>query len=148
MSQHHAGNQIEGGAILGGGFAPLNSVPTNEFDIHIPNTHVLTSNQRQNHFVKATHTKYIRTMAFATATNWGFTPMYIAHAVVYISFQDERRRDVANYYPTVKACIDGFVDADLITDDDHTKLIGPDMRLGGKSPKNTTTLHFEFREVA
>jgi hypothetical protein len=67
---------------------------------------------------------------------------------VFISFQDERRRDVANYYPTVKAAIDGFVDAGIITDDDHTHFIGPDMRLGGKSPKHTTTFHFEFREVA
>lgn len=146
MSQP-AGAKIVGGEPRGWN-APHNSVPTNEFDLHIQNSHVITSNQRQNHFVKATHTKHIRTLARATATNWGFTPMYIAHAVVYVSFQDERRRDLHNYFPTIKACIDGFVDADLITDDDHTKLIGPDVRVGGKSQKGFTTLHFEFREVA
>ena len=143
-----AGAKIEGGAILGGGFAPLNSVPTNEFDLHIPNRHVLSINQRQNTFEKAAHTKHIRTLAFAIAKNWGFTPMYIAHCTCYISFQDVRRRDLHNYVPTLKAAIDGFVDAGVITDDDHTKLIGPDMRMGDKSPKGYTTLQFEFREVA
>lgn len=128
--------------------APHNSEPTNEFDIHIQNKKVLNSNDRLSPFVKASHTKHIRTLAFATAQNAGFVPMYIAHCTVYISFQDERRRDVGNLYPTIKAAIDGFVDAGIITDDDHTHLIGPDMRLGGKSPKHTTTFHFEFREVA
>lgn len=147
MSQSQLGAKIVGGEPRGWN-APHNSAPTNEFDIHIPNNHVLNSNQRLNTFVKATHTKYIRKVSHATATNWGFEPMYIAHVVVYISFQDERRRDIGNLYPSCKAAIDGFVDAGVITDDDHTKLIGPDMRLGGKSQKGFTTFHFELREVA
>ena len=137
-----------GGAILGGGFTPHNTAPTNEFDLHVQNRHVLNSNDRLNAFVKAGHTKHIRTLAFATAQNKGVTPMYITHSIVFVSFQDERRRDLHNYFPTIKACIDSFVDANLLTDDDSTRLIGPDVRAGGKSPKNTTTFHFEFREVA
>lgn len=41
------------------------------------------------------------------------------------------RYDPGNLYPTAKACIDGIVDAGLLTDDDHTRVIGPDMRHGG-----------------
>ena len=32
------------------------------------------------------------------------------------------RQDIANCYPSVKACIDGFVDARMILDDDDTHL--------------------------
>ncbi|WP_037649796.1 hypothetical protein [Streptomyces flavidovirens] len=42
------------------------------------------------------------------------------------------RRDPANWYPSFKACVDGLVDAGLLDDDDHTRLLGPDMRLGHK----------------
>ncbi|MGW1158456.1 hypothetical protein ACWD5Q_06685 [Streptomyces sp. NPDC002513] len=41
-----------------------------------------------------------------------------------------RRRDPANWYGSFKAAVDGLVDAGLLEDDDHTRLLGPDMRLG------------------
>ncbi|WP_432184887.1 hypothetical protein [Streptomyces tendae] len=41
-----------------------------------------------------------------------------------------RRRDPANWYGSFKAAVDGIVDAGLLEDDDHTRLLGPDMRLG------------------
>jgi len=44
------------------------------------------------------------------------------------------RRDPANWYPSFKAAVDGLVDAGLLDDDDHTRLCGPDMRLGVKVP--------------
>ena len=42
------------------------------------------------------------------------------------------RRDPANWYPSFKAAVDGIVDAGLLEDDDHTRVVGPDMRLGEK----------------
>lgn len=42
------------------------------------------------------------------------------------------RRDPANWYPSFKAAVDGLVDAGLLDDDDHTRVAGPDMRLGAK----------------
>lgn len=41
-----------------------------------------------------------------------------------------RRRDPANWYGSFKAAVDGLVDAGLFEDDDHTRVVGPDMRLG------------------
>lgn len=41
-----------------------------------------------------------------------------------------RRRDPANWYPSFKAAVDGLVDAGVLEDDDHTRVVGPDMRLG------------------
>lgn len=43
-------------------------------------------------------------------------------------FGDARRRDVHNYLPTVKACVDGFTDAEIWEDDRDGILIGPDLR--------------------
>lgn len=35
-----------------------------------------------------------------------------------LAFPDNRRRDAANYYPSIKAAIDGLVLAGVLTDDD------------------------------
>lgn len=42
------------------------------------------------------------------------------------------RWDPNNVWPTIKALIDGTVDAGLLVDDDWTHVIGPDMRRGAK----------------
>lgn len=47
-----------------------------------------------------------------------------------LSFPDKRRRDAHNYYPTLKAIVDGLVDHGLIPDDSAQYLIGPDIRVG------------------
>jgi hypothetical protein len=44
------------------------------------------------------------------------------------------RYDPNNLWPTVKAVVDGLVDAGFLVDDDHAHVIGPDMRHGGKGP--------------
>lgn len=50
-----------------------------------------------------------------------------------LHFTQTRRRDAANWHPTVKACIDGLVDYGLIDDDDSTHLQGPFLYMGGPS---------------
>lgn len=51
-----------------------------------------------------------------------------------LSFADKRRRDPHNYYPTLKAIIDGLVDYGLIPDDSDEYLIGPDIRMVQAAP--------------
>ncbi|WIC88848.1 RusA-like resolvase [Streptomyces phage OnionKnight] len=53
-----------------------------------------------------------------------------AHVLGVIHPGTHRRADPANLYPSFKAAVDGIVDAGLLEDDDHTRLLGPDMRLG------------------
>lgn len=65
-------------------------------------------------------------------------------------FGDGRRRDVHNYLPTVKACIDGFTDANLWEDDRDGILIGPDLRrfdADGKKPGVAQGVAFFVWEV-
>lgn len=52
------------------------------------------------------------------------------HLLTTLHFPDRRRRDPHNYYPTLKALVDGLVDYGLVPDDSHQYLIGPDVRLG------------------
>jgi len=63
------------------------------------------------------------------------------HVLAVLLFPDRRRRAPANWYPTVKACIDGLTDhvvkvnpnyavkvSGWLADDDASHLDGPDMR--------------------
>lgn len=51
-----------------------------------------------------------------------------AYVMALVSFGSPRRRDAHNVMPTIKACIDGLVDAHVIPDDSDKYLIGPDIR--------------------
>ncbi|MGH3099292.1 MAG: hypothetical protein ACRDMV_25205 [Streptosporangiales bacterium] len=64
-----------------------------------------------------------------------------AHIVAVYQPPDRRRRDPANLYPAVKACVDGLVDAHVIPDDDAAHLDGPDMRLAHITRGGRLTLH-------
>lgn len=54
-----------------------------------------------------------------------------------------RRADPANWYPSFKAAVDGLVDAGVLEDDDHTRVIGPDMRIGPVVPRGQLVLHIQ-----
>lgn len=54
-----------------------------------------------------------------------------------------RSFDPANYYPTFKAAVDGLVEAGVLVDDDWTRVVGPDMRRGGKSRPSMMRLLIE-----
>lgn len=44
--------------------------------------------------------------------------------------RNARRRDASNWAPTAKALVDGLVDGQVFPDDDSTRVIGPDLRMG------------------
>jgi hypothetical protein len=54
-----------------------------------------------------------------------------------------RRLDPANLYPSFKAAIDGLVDAGVLEDDDHTRVVGPDMRIGPVVKGGQIVLHIQ-----
>ena len=67
-----------------------------------------------------------------------------AHILAELHFTDRRRRDPHNYFPTVKACVDGLVDYGLLPDDSSQFLVGPDIRLG--TPASRGLLVLTIRE--
>lgn len=58
-----------------------------------------------------------------------------ARIVVRFVKDDNRSYDPGNLYPIAKPIVDGLVDARILEDDDHTRLIGPDPRHGGNDTK-------------
>lgn len=80
---------------------------------------------RRRHVVKAW-----REAAYWKAVQAGIPRLPRAYILAELCFNDRRHRDPANYYPTVKAAVDGLVDAGVLPDDSQDYLVGPDMRLG------------------
>lgn len=94
----------------------------------------LTANQRL-HFrrvAEATRNWRLRTALLARGVARDHGPLSRAHVTYYVSHGDahNRRRDAGNWYPTVKAALDGCRDSGLISDDDDRHVVGPDPRLG------------------
>jgi crossover junction endodeoxyribonuclease RusA len=81
-----------------------------------------TNTHRQIHALRA---RGFATMRTASPPAPRF---YRATCVVYLRFPDKRRRDLQNYHKTLKALIDGFVDAGLLPDDDAKHLTGLEVR--------------------
>lgn len=52
-----------------------------------------------------------------------------------------RRRDPANWAESAKAAVDGIVDAGVLADDDSTRVVGPDPRLGAPVKGGQMVLH-------
>lgn len=63
-----------------------------------------------------------------------------AHILGVLHPHTPNRRDPANWYPSFKAATDGLVDAGLFADDDHTRVLGPDMRLGARRERDQIVL--------
>lgn len=102
------------------------------YSLTIPkkNLEWITANQRLFWRVRSTRTKAWRTTTATIARTSGIPRMERAWIVAELSFGDSRRRDPNNWNPTVKACVDGLVDAGMFPDDDHKHITGPDLRFG------------------
>lgn len=113
----------------------------------IPPSQWLTANGRYHWATKARATKALRQRARIEAQR--HTPLQTpVHTTAIIGYKTAGRADPANANPTVKALIDGIVDAGIIPDDDARHLIGPDFRLGEPhGQKGIHIIHIDLEEV-
>lgn len=103
---------------------------------------LLNANQRPHHRVRAKLTADIRAAAMEacsedptmraalTAVPAGEPLLRHAYILGIVYPQKRGRFDPPNWYGSFKAAIDGLVDAGVLEDDDHTRVVGPDMRPG------------------
>jgi crossover junction endodeoxyribonuclease RusA len=116
-----------------------------QFTIRVPSPWLLTSNRVAHWSKKAQCTRYIRHLAgFETRFSHPGVKLPAAHLTVCVTWPDRRRRDVHNVMPTIKAAIDGVVDAGLLPDDSDQYLTGPDLRVSGATG---SAGHVEFTFV-
>lgn len=93
---------------------------------------LMSMNDRDHWRVKA---KKVAAWRLAAATAVQSSAVSLPPCTVHITFpvRDRRRRDPHNYYPTVKAVIDGLVDAGVWPDDtpEWVTTIEPTLEVGG-----------------
>lgn len=90
----------------------------------------ISANAREHHMVKAAKTKAWRAAAEAHARAAGIPPLARVHFTAEPRWTDKRRRDALNAAPTIKAVIDGIVDAGVIADDADRYVSGVEVRNG------------------
>jgi crossover junction endodeoxyribonuclease RusA len=118
--------------------------------VPVKRANLLTANQRLHWRQKAQRTRTLRDLTYVTARPAVVPFPDRMRCIVGVSYPDARRRDVHNLMPTVKACIDGLVDAGWLTDDSDRYLQGPDLRPSDErcSKDLACTLTFTFEDVA
>jgi crossover junction endodeoxyribonuclease RusA len=102
---------------------------TTEYRILIPSLPLININdERKMHYrVRGPKRLALRTAAREAAE--GLPTMSLARVLCYVTRSTRGYRwDPGNWYPSAKACVDGFTDACLWPDDSVLHVIGPDMR--------------------
>jgi crossover junction endodeoxyribonuclease RusA len=117
-----------------GGHAVISSTPTGLLSLWVPKADEwINSNMRLHRMVKANRVKAWREAAQAAAPI-GVTFDQPVRIEAHIYKPRRGRYDPNNLAGTTKACVDGFVSAGLLKDDDWNHVIGPDHRHGGIGP--------------
>lgn len=100
-----------------------------EFRIHRDTW--LSANDRHHWARKAQRTRDLRHLGGAIAKRDGLAGANLGRTQVFahIGYPRAGKVDPANAYPTIKALIDGMVDAGVWADDDSDHIVGPDFRL-------------------
>jgi crossover junction endodeoxyribonuclease RusA len=78
---------------------------------------LLSANDRLHYRERAKRTEKLRSEAYKAAKATPFIPFGKVRIRCLYRAPDNRRRDVANWYPSWKACLDGVVEAGVLKDD-------------------------------
>lgn len=109
---------------------------------------MISANDRLHHHVRATITSYLRQLPHRYS--WD-EPRYTKERPCIVTIDvhppTRRRMDAPNWYPTVKALIDGFVDAGLLTDDNNKIITETRFKSTALSGTKNYILNMTFEEV-
>lgn len=111
----------------------------------------LTANQRLHWSTRMRRTRMLRAYAASEARIHGLAGRRLGPSIVtaVVGYPHIGRADPANAAPTVKAIIDGLVDARVWDDDDHTHIPSVAFtRATNKTPKDTHTVTLIIQEEA
>lgn len=110
----------------------------------IPADYWLSANQRMHWAPRAKRTRALRELAKIRSEIDRIPTHDVTHVAAFIGYPRNGKADPANAAPTVKALIDGMVDAGVWPDDDSTHVIGPTYL---RDPKSPTPGHYTVRLV-
>ncbi|XUM00304.1 hypothetical protein ACQ86F_25675 [Streptomyces venezuelae ATCC 10712] len=107
----------------------FDGLPGRRFRVALPpRLTLLNANERPHHYRRAEITRVLRRAAAVASRH--VPHLERAHLIGVLHPPTRGRRDPANWYPSFKAVTDGLIDQGVLDDDDHTRVLGPDMRLG------------------
>lgn len=126
-------------------------------ELSVPTGDIISANGREHHMKIASKTKRLREAGAWHAITDRRTQfpasagvlMQRARLTVLVGWQPlKRRRDRLNLAPTLKAILDGCVDAKVLPDDDDTHLIETAWGSYTRSDPGVVWLRLEFTAVA
>lgn len=125
-------------------------VPTHTLVVEVPTAVVLNSNQRIHHHPKAERTATIRQLAGLRARSANPIPrLDRCELEVCVGWPNRsRKRDAPNLWPTMKAAIDGIVDAGWLPDDNDEHIVEYHMSSYYCGRKGLVVLHFSFLDLS
>jgi hypothetical protein len=124
---------------------PETPTPPRAFTIEIPSrTILLNANDRMHWRRRNDHTQNLRNIAHQLAIIRRIPKLQRATITGFLDTPDDRRRDPANWHPTLKACIDGIVSAGVLPDDSAKYVTDGGIRLGVRT--RVLSFSFEIRE--
>ncbi len=114
---------------------------------------MISANDRMHFAPKMKITKFLRDLAHEIVTNdlhlstCVFSPDRPCLITIIIAPPSNRRMDPPNWYPTVKALIDGMTDAKLWTDDNHEILRAMTFIYGTKTNDKLYHITIKIKDV-
>lgn len=111
-----------------------------------PGTPLISANSRDHWTKTAKLTKSLREMACALARTKRIPPLERVKIRAIYFPPNHRRRDMSNLFPSVKAAVDGIVDAKVLRDDSDKFVVSLELVRGEGIVKNGL-LVIELTEV-
>lgn len=111
-----------------------------------PGLPTLNANDRVHYMARSKKTEKLRAEAYKAAKAQPFIPFSKVKLRCIFRAPDNRRRDVANLYPSFKAIVDGLVDAGVMKDD-HDGIVREFTIVRGENYPKKGQLIVEVSEV-
>lgn len=110
-----------------------------------PRTVLLSANHRPGRYEQARTVRNLRTVAHQLAQIGRIPHLDRVEITGRVHPPDDRHRDPHNWALTLKACIDGLVDARVLTDDNSEVLVRTELVLG--APARFLSFSLEIQEA-
>lgn len=114
---------------------------------------MISANDRMHYQVKGKITQFLRELSCYECKHTGlvpkmpYSPSRPCTVIVTVRPPTARRNDAPNWYPTVKALVDGLTDAGVWTDDNNTVIKAMTFIAGEKSGTDRYRFELEVRDV-
>lgn len=113
---------------------------------------MISANDRMHFQVKRLITQYLRELACYQCTKMGlapeqpYSPEHPCVVSITVRPPTARRNDAPNWYPTIKALVDGLTDAGVWTDDNNTVIRAMTFIPGRKTSTGKYRLELEVSD--